>query len=435
MSALARLTAYNGHEVSGSDSSAEADIEGVNFCGGHNAANVGGCDLVVYTAAIPKDNIELLAAGRLGIKTVERSEYLSMIERGYCRSIAVSGTHGKTTVSAMLAAAVMDLDPTIHLGGDWADIGGNCRIGGRDIFITEACEYKRSFLTLHPHLAVINNIEPDHMDYFRDIQDIEEAFASFACKVSAGGVIVVGKADERAVRCAERSGRRYVTFGFTEDCTYSAACLAEEKGCYSFCAMEKGIKGERIALKIPGKYNVLNALAAYAAARELKAGHKEIAAALGAFTGVSRRFERKGVCNGAEIINDYAHHPTAVRQALSAAKSIASGKVVAVFQPHTYTRTVALYDGFVDALSLADEICIVPTFASREAPLEAFRERQLAIDLSKMQKKAHYAECFYDAFSILKNTLKQGDILMILGAGDVYKLAEIFTRGHPNGSP
>ncbi len=433
MSALAIICHRRGHTVMGSDIHQFDSYEKMRSMGieinlGHTKRDFSSIDLVVFNAAISMDNPELIAAKQQNIPCVKRAQLLGSIMAEYPFPIAVSGMHGKTTATAMIIQILYAYDPTVHLGGEFDLIDGNYRIGKSVYFVTEACEYKRNFLYLKPYVSIILNIDEDHLDYFKDIEDIQEAFSEFAAGTKRNGVIIVNGEDSRALASAALTMRRYLTFGIGDNYDFCAKNLQEENGRYSFDFFRQDRKICRISLKIAGRHNVYNALAAASAANIFNISPKKISSALSAFAGVKRRYEHFGKVNGAQIIADYAHHPNEIKAAILTAKS-QSKRVVTVFQPHTYSRTKALWNAFKKSLAYADKIVLLPIYAAREQNDPEVTSQKLSEELKSEGKDALYFEDFAACADYFKKSLTEQDLLLITGAGDIIELKNYLISG------
>ncbi len=436
MSGLAEILADLGYSVTGSDMKPSSSIIqrldrlGIKTIIGHHAENVLGADLVVYTAAVKADNPELLAAVKAGIPCVDRATLLGEIMKKYPRSIAVSGTHGKTTTTSMISMIMLEdgLDPTIHIGGELTAIGGTTRIGRSDYFIAEACEYTGSFLKFHPKLEVILNIEFDHADYFRDINDVRETFRKFASLVPEDGCIVVNADDSSAIAVISDIPCNKVTYGLkSSDCIWSAADIAfDEMGCASYTLLFHGEPVIEIRLKVPGIHNVSNSLAAIAACSFMGCTPAAAARAFQKFGGTCRRFEIKGVSEGVTVIDDYAHHPSEIAATLKAAGNVNHGRIWCVFQPHTYSRTKSLMDDFTTSFNEADIVILTDIYAAREADNGEVSSSMLADRITRTGKKVMYIKDFGNIVECLDKSVQSGDIVITMGAGDIYKVGEMF---------
>ncbi len=433
MRGLARLVRGRGFSVSGSDRSASHATdrlirEGVPVTIGHDAKNVEGAGLVVYTAAIPADNPELVRCRQLNIPAIERAELLGQLSRGYDRSIAVCGTHGKTTTTSMLATVLLEagLDPTVHIGGELDLLGGNVREGGRELFLTEACEYKASFLTLYPTLALVLNVAEDHLDFYRDIHHIEDTFAEFLTHLREGGVAVLCADNERALALRDRVSCRCVTYGLDNDqADYTAHDLQVVGDVYySFTPVEQGRELEPVHLSVPGRLNALNALGVVACARLLGLSGKRIAQALGEFHGVHRRFEHTGDVDGVQLYHDYGHNPEEYRSVIPLAAALPKGRLFVVSQPHTYSRTKALFSGYLSAFTGADEVLVTDIFAAREKDPGDIHSTQLVEALQRLGVNATYTKDFEGTERYLRAHWRPGDIVLTLGCGNINLLNE-----------
>lgn len=435
MSGLARILMNKGFSVTGSDISESEAVLSLRAAGakvyvGHKKENVNNAGLLVYTAAVKEDNPELVYAKSNGIKAIERSVLLGAIMREFKKSIGVSGTHGKTTTTSMMSHVLLaaDLDPTITIGGNLDLIGGNIRVGESEYFLTEACEYHSSFLEFFPTVCVVTNVDADHLDYFRDLDHIKEVFSDYLAIPDENGFIVVCADDKNALDCLGKVRGKILTYGIDADADFKAENLSyDENGLGKFTVSFMGEKCE-VCLGVPGKHNVLNALSCFAAGFALGINKEVIARGISEFSLVHRRFEKKGEVNGATVIDDYAHHPTEIMCTLETAKNIAKGKVRVIFQPHTYSRTRALFDKFKKAFSSADEIIVLDIYAAREKDTGLVSSEELADAISNEGKDAKYIKDFAEAAAYVKDTLNEGDIVITMGAGDVYKIADMLTK-------
>lgn len=435
MSGLAEILLEAGFTVSGSDSqetglTRHLEERGARVYYGQRSSNIEkepGIDVVVYTAAIHEDNPEYKAAKEKELPMLSRAELLGEMMRNYKQSIAVSGTHGKTTTTSMITDILLagELDPTISVGGILQDIGGNIRVGGSEVFVTEACEYTNSFLSFYPTIEVILNIEEDHLDFFKDIEDIRRSFRLFAEKLPAGGLLVVNSDIEAVDALVKGLKCRVVTFGTDMSCAYTARNISYDA--YARPSYDLVIQGEvvsRITLGVTGEHNVYNSLGAIAVALELGLGMDAVMAGLKKFTGTDRRFEKKGEIGGITIIDDYAHHPQEIRATLSAAKNYPHKKLWCVFQPHTYTRTKAFLDQFAETLAAADEVILADIYAARETDTLGVSSRDIAERIERLGTKAHYIPSFDEIETFILEHCIQGDVLITMGAGDIVKVGE-----------
>ena len=433
MSGLAEILLDEGFRVLGSDArksplTVHLEDHGAAIHYGQRAENItDGIDAVIYTAAIHPDNPEFAAAKSRGIPMLTRAELLGQIMSHYAYSIAVAGTHGKTTTTSMITEVFLraKTDPTVSVGGMLDSIGGNIRVGGPKYFILEACEYTNSFLSFYPTLAVILNVQADHLDFFKDLDDIRHSFHRFAGNVPAGGTVVINSGIDRWQEIVEGIPADVVTFGFDRGADYSADGISyDEFGRPSFDLIVRGEKRERIKLGIPGEHNVLNALAAIAACDHYHLPAEAILGGLESFTGTHRRFEKKGQVNGVTIIDDYAHHPQEITATLKAAAHYPHRKIWCIFQPHTYSRTKAFLDDFAEALSLADSVILADIFAARETNTYGVSSQDIVDSLKKKGTEAIFLPTFPEIENYVREHCVPGDLLITMGAGDVVKVGE-----------
>lgn len=418
MSALAKLVSISGYDVTGSDirlteEAAELNRFGISVSR-HSAENVAGSALVVYTDAVTVDNAELAEARRLGIVTVKRAELLGEISRQFEDVIAVSGTHGKSTTTAMLAKIFTDAgrNPTVHIG-----VNPNLIVGGDKLFITEACEYKRNLLLVKRNCAVILNVDLDHTDYFRDVEDIKACFTEFAA--GANSVVVAGD-DENA------RGISGMRFGFSPSCDVSAQCLkCDSRGRFSFDLFYQGEKVGRICLAVIGRHNVMNALAAIAVALSRDVAFETIKRAIEDFKGIKRRQEYVGECNGASVLSDYAHHPKEIAEVVAAVRNIKYNRLFIAYEPHTFSRLKSFMTEFSDVFSGAHEVFVLKVYAAREKQPFGVTSKKLVRQLNRKNISSKYCKNYEAANVRIRKTVKSGDLLLILGAGDIYKLCPL----------
>ena len=433
MSGLAEILLGEGFRISGSDSH-ETELTdhlaagGARIAYGQRAENITDeIELVVYTAAVHPDNPEYAEVVRRGIPMMSRADLLGQIMKNYTESVAISGTHGKTTTTSMVTDILLAAgkDPTISVGGILHSIGGNIRVGGPELFVTEACEYTNSFLSFFPTIEVILNIEADHLDFFKDIDDIRNSFRLFAEKLPENGLLIMNSDIRNYEQIIDGLSCRVVTVGHGPDSDYSAADICyDELARASFTLLAGGKERGRITLNVPGEHNVYNALAAIAVAEALGISGDAIAEGLSHFTGTKRRFEKKGEIGGVTVIDDYAHHPQEIAATLSAAKNYPHRKLWCVFQPHTYTRTKAFLDEFAQALSAADEVILADIYAARETDTLGISSRDIAVRIEKLGTNAHYFPTFDDIETFILENCSTGDLLITMGAGDIVKVGE-----------
>lgn len=435
LSGIAEILISRGHKVTGSDMR-ESDIterlidDGAHIFLGHRAKNVEGADLVIYSAAVGNDNPELARARELGIETATRAEVLGLLMSEYENSIAISGTHGKTTTTSMVSLILKNAkeDPTILVGGNLPEIGGNVRVGHGDSFVTEACEYMDSFLSLKPKIEIILNIDSDHLDYFKDIEHIASSFEKFAKLVPEDGTIIAYDANP-FVGSVVRGMPNVVTFGFNESCTYYVTDIVfNADGLPQFQVNYKGGQLCEIELNIPGEHNILNALAALACCHILGVDIDSIVKTLKNFTGIQRRFDILGITNDRiKIVDDYAHHPTEIKATLSAVRNMKHNKMWCLFQPHTYTRTMALFDEFAEAFQDTDTVVLAEIYAAREKNIHKISSKELVTKIKEVSpgKEAYFFKDFEEIASFVSNNAEPGDLVITMGAGDIYKVGEM----------
>ena len=426
MCPIAEILLHKGYRLSGSDT-AESDTlarirsYGIPVSMGQKAENIDGAELVVYSAAIKPDNPELVAAKQKGIPAVERSVMLGMVTRRFPNTIAVAGTHGKTTTTAMTTQILLEagLDPSAIIGGKLPLIGGNGRVGKSGTIVCEACEFVDTFLQLHPAISIILNIDNDHLDYFGTVENTIRSFHQF-CEQTSGTIIVNGD-DANSMKAVVGIGNaRIVTYGFQPSNDYSAADIQPtQRARERFSVCRGGEKVADISLSVPGKHNIYNALASFAAADLLGVKPEQTAKSLHAFTGVHRRFEMLGEFGGVTVADDFAHHPTELTATLTAAKEMGFSRVWAVFQPHTYSRTYLLFDDFVKALKIADRVVLSEILAVRETNTYNIYAKDLAAEIPGCV----WFKTFEEIADYMVENARDGDLVLTLGGGDVYKCA------------
>ena len=433
MSALAEILKTRGFIISGSDAHASPLTDrlselGIRVIIGQSAENITeDIDVVVYTAAVHPDNPEYAAASQMGIPILTRAELLGQIMRNYRTAIAVSGTHGKTTTTSMISEMLLSsgADPTVTVGGILPSIGGNVRIGQSGTFVTEACEYTNSFLSFFPTIALILNVDADHLDFFKDLDDIASSFHRFAQLLPEDGTLIIGKDSPKYEDVVRDLTCSVVTFGFDPDSDFTAENITyDELGHASFDCIIRSEKAGHFSLSVPGRHNILNALAAAACGMTLGIPVEAIASGIGSFTGANRRFEIKGKIGGITVADDYAHHPSEIRATLEAAKMYPHKDLWLVFQPHTYTRTKALLGEFADALSLADHIILADIYAAREKNTIGISSDDLRILLEKKGCDAVYFPDFGEIEDYLLEHCDGNDLIMTMGAGNVFEIGE-----------
>lgn len=430
MCPMAEILNKEGFEITGSDIYESDTLERIRALHipvyiGHKKENVLGKDLIVYTAAVKRNNPELLAAQEFNIPAIERSVMLGLVTKGYSKSIAVSGTHGKTSTTAMITQILTTgkADPTAIIGGKLPFIGGNSRVGKSDIIVCEACEYVDTFLQLHPYISVILNIDADHLDYFGSLENIKKSFNKFGNQTS--GLIIYNGDDKNSVDTVNDINIKKLSFGLNENNDYYAKDITTKNGAkMSFSLIKKGQKLCDIKLNVPGKHNIYNALAAAVVADYLSIDTEFIKKALSEFTGVHRRFEILGNPNDIVVADDFAHHPTEITAILNSAMSMGFNTVWAVFQPHTYSRTAILINDFAKALSIADKVIISEILAVREENTYNIYSK----DLGEKVSNSVCIDSFEDITEYIKNNAKPGDLVLTMGGGNVYKCANMILK-------
>jgi len=441
MSGLSELLHTMGFYVSGSDSkeskiTQHLETLGITILYGQRSSNItSDLDLVVYTSAVKESNPEYQAVIEAGIPIMDRAELVGQVMLNYADSIAVSGTHGKTTTTSMLSLILLEaqLDPTISVGGILDNIGGNIRIGQSEHFITEACEYTNSFLKFNPTKSIILNVEAEHLDFFKDLKDVRHSFRMFADRLPKDGLLIINRDIENVSYFTEDLPCAFMTYGIQPSTNPVSGALAhysatniefDELGHGHYDLMESGILLTHINLNVIGLHNISNSLPAIALAKSLNISLDIIKKALLSFTGTERRFQYKGVVGGVTIIDDYAHHPTEVIATLTAAKNYPHKTTWCVFQPHTYSRTKTFLKEFALALSFADKIVLADIYAAREINPGDISSKDLLAELMKLGKDAYYFECFDDIENFLLLNCTNGDLLITMGAGDVVMIGE-----------
>jgi UDP-N-acetylmuramate--alanine ligase len=430
MSGIAEVLLNLGYQVSGSDLRSTPITESLAHQGAsifyeHRAENIGNAHVVVTSSAVRRDNPEILAAERRKIPVIPRAEMLAELAR-LKYSIAIAGTHGKTTTTSMIAT-ILDragYDPTVVVGGLLNTIGSNARLGKGDYIVLEADESDGSFLLLSPTMAVVTNIEADHLDHYKDLSEIQEAFLLFANKVPFYGATVLCLDDPAVQSLIPRLKRRFVTYGTAAQADISILESMPTGLGSTFKLRYNGGTTQTFELRVPGVHNVLNATAAFAATRDMGVEPSVIAAGLRDFQGVDRRFQIK--CNdGITVVDDYAHHPTEVRATLSAAKSGGFRNIFAIFQPHRYTRTMHLMEDFARAFNLADVVLLLDIYPAGESPIEGVSTPALVEEIRRFgHKNAIYAPDYEAIETYIAENAKDGDAVVVMGAGSVTKLSD-----------
>jgi len=428
MSSLAEVLHGMGLTITGSDMNESRNVEalrraGLQICIGHRAENVSpDVDFLVRTAAVHDDNPEIAFAREWGIPVYERTQAWGAISKDYANALCISGTHGKTTTTSMCTHILMaaDKDPTVMIGGTLPLLNSGHRVGRGNTIIMEACEYYNSFLSFHPTVAVVLNIEADHLDFFKDLEDVKSSFRAFAQRVPEDGYIVANADDFNTMDALRNLGRRMITFGLGSGADVTARDIEFVGANSHFDIYYKGTLFTSATLHVPGIHNVKNALAATAASICLGIRPNAVKYGLAGFTGAGRRFEFKGKFNGADIYDDYAHHPGELKALLDAVEQLGYKRTILVFQPHTYSRTAALFNDFVQQLQRPDLAILAEIYAARE-------KNTIGISSAALAEKVAGA-AFYPSFAELEQALRAlaepGDIILTVGAGDVYKIGE-----------
>jgi UDP-N-acetylmuramate--alanine ligase len=436
MSGLAQILKANGYQITGSDLRESPFTEklkehNIPLTIGHSAENIAGADLAVYTAAVQPTNPEYAYALAHGIPLVERSVLLGILSSHYAKVACISGCHGKTTITSMLALIMQEAeaDCTIHVGGMVDFLGGGVKIGSSDIFITEACEYVKSFLTLSPKYILVNNIDDDHLDFYKDIEEIYQTFVQFIKKLDKSGILILNAAHPLALRLASETDCRIITFGTKESDWNIESPVFDEMGSGSADIVVRGEKAGRLELNIPGLHNLYNALAAVLYANEVFGIPIDTAtAALAGYRLAGRRFELMGVRDGVKIFHDYAHHPSEIAACLQAAARYPHKKLWAVFQCNSFTRARTLKVKFGTSFGDADEVLVPDLFPGRDIDRGDIHAADLVQEINSHSHNARYIPTFQEIRDFLLENWQEGDIVVTLGSGDVYKQQQIFFK-------
>ena len=425
MRPLALVLSDRGITVTGSDMNSSGSTEelirsGIPVAIGHREENILGADCIVRTAAARNDNPEIAAARAAGIPIFERAQAWGVIMREYRNAVCVSGTHGKTTTTSMVTHILMaaKADPTVMIGGALPLLGAGHRVGSGDTIVLESCEYCDSFLNFYPSLAIILNVEADHLDYFKDLADVEKSFRAFAGLATSG---VLANGDD-ANTMETLKGMDFVTFGLGEQNRIRAVNISEDWS--EFDVLCDGQCYTHLKLSVYGRHNTLNALAAAGAAWMLGIDGEAVAEGLATFTGAGRRMEKKGTFNGAPVYDDYAHHPGELSCLIDAVRTQGYKRVVVAFQPHTYTRTHALREDFIEQLKRVDVCVVAEIYAAREQNLIGISSR----DLVEKIPGATYCETLPEVTEFLRQNVREGDIVLTVGAGDIYRAGEALVK-------
>ncbi|MGL5615876.1 MAG: UDP-N-acetylmuramate--L-alanine ligase [Sarcina sp.] len=435
MSGLAAILLNAGYKVSGSDSK-ESELtdrlknKGAEIYIGHKAENLKDVSVVVYTAAIPSDNPEILKAKELNLELMDRAAFLGYLMKSHHLNVAVAGTHGKTTTTSMVSHIALEgnLDPTILVGGDLDIINGNYKVGNSDYFITEACEYKQSFLRFYPYVGIILNIDADHLDFYRDINHIEETFLEFSKLIPEDGFLIGNADDERVRKIMAQNKANIISYGIDNGDLRAENITYNSRGCASCNVSYKGENILSLNLNVPGLHNLSNALAAVAVGLAFKVDNSSIVRGLESFGGAHKRFEYKGEKDSVVVVDDYAHHPVEIKATLSTAKKMDTKRTIAIFQPHTYTRTKTLFDEFATCFGDADKLVLMDIYAAREKDTGLVNSVELGDAIRKTGVDCVNVHSHEEALEVVKSILEPGDLLMTVGAGDVVKVGESFLK-------
>ena len=438
MSGIAAILQNWGFNVTGSDTSNSEAVQlllkkGIKVVIGHSLEDVSTSDVVIYSAAIKPDDPEMLEANRLGIPTIERADFLGEITRCYKDTICISGTHGKTTTTSMISLCFLEAlkDPSIQVGALLKPISGNYRVGNSEHFIIEACEYVESFLKFSPKAEVILNIDNDHLDYFKTFDNIKNAFIKYVKLLPNDGILVINADDKNCLDLAKYTNGKVYTYGIdNENADFTAKnIIFDDDGFPEFDVFYKNEFFVKLKLSVPGRHNVLNALACTALCTEYAIERKDIEIALERFTGAHRRFEFKGKINGnISVYDDYAHHPTEIMATYNSLSNKKYNKSWVIFQPHTYSRTKTLLDDFANALINFDHIIVLDIYAARERNIYNISSNDLVDKIHSLGKDAKYISDFDECTKYVKDNAKENDIVVTLGAGTVTEIGPMLVK-------
>lgn len=428
MSGIAEILHSQGHEITGSDRETSQFTEkleqaGIHVSIGQKGEQVEGAELVIYSAAIKPENPERQYAREHGIPEMERSVALGQLSARYPQVAAIAGCHGKTTITSMLAyiSEECNLQATMHVGGFVDLLDGGVKVGNGELLITEACEYVKSFLTLAPTVALINNIDNDHLDCYRDIEEIEDTFVRFCSLVPENGKLLLCTDDERVKEILPRlPQRKQETYGLNEGDRHAANITYDDMGCPAFDVVEHGKPVVRIALHVPGTHNILNALGAYSVGASFGADPEKMAVALGKFQNTKRRFEFMGERDGVKVFHDYGHHPHEIAATLEAASRMPHGKLYCVFQCNSYTRAKTLFCDNVDCFAGASRVLVPDIYPGREVDTGIVHARDMVNAINKTTQNALYLENFENIRQWLTDNAQPGDVVITVGSGNVY---------------
>lgn len=425
MCPLAELLLSRGYKITGSDKSDNANVKrlkalGITVYNEHKAENIDGADLVAFSAAVHNDNPEMKAADENSVPKMERSQLLGAVTRCYDNVIGVSGTHGKTTVSSIITQILLlnKQNPNAVIGGKLPIADSSCVVGDSQTLVCESCEFVDSFLMFSPDITVLLNIDNDHMDYFKNMENLENSFKKF---VSKGKICYANGDDSRVKNVVSGIDSKVITYGFSEDNDYYPQNITAGKYGFCFDVMHRGEKVGDLDMHVPGRHNIYNGLVSFAVCYEMGVQPKGIADAVARFTGAGRRFEFIGEARGITVVDDYAHHPTEMLATLQAAKTLDYKRVIVAFQPYTYSRVALLREGMIKALSVADKVFVTPIVASREENVYGVKSEDITDSLPDAQVVSDYNEL---AEKMIESA-NDGDLIITMGAGDIYKAAHI----------
>ena len=431
MSGIAELLLNLGFDISGSDISNNENVERLKILGviifhGHNPENIKGCDVLVYSSAVSLNNSEIIRAKQMGLPVIKRAEMLGELINLKETSIAISGTHGKTTTSSMIGSMLTyaGKEPTLVVGGLVQNLNSNSKLGEGQIIVVEADEFDRSFLSLKPTIAIVNNIELEHTDCYKDLNDLENSFLQFCQSIPFYGSVLVNIDSFSIKNILHKIERPVTTYGMSRDAAFRAKELEfkENKSTYSLFRAEENLG--KIHLNVPGEHNIMNSLGAVALGFELGLSFNSIKNGLLDYKGVRRRFDIKGSHNDVMVVDDYAHHPTEVSTTIEAAKKGWNRKLIVVFQPHLYTRTKEFYKEFAKSLEKADFIIITSIYPSREKPIPGITSKLISNNIDKTKKDVLFNVNEVDqAITILNEIAKPGSMILTLGAGDIWRFS------------
>lgn len=437
MSGIAEILNHFNFEITGSDITDSETIrhlisKGIKITIGHDLENAANSDLVVYTAAVKQDDPEIIEAKSHNIPLMERADFLGEITKCFKETICISGTHGKTTTTSMVALCFLEAlkDPTIQVGANLSAINGNDKLGNSEYFILEACEYVESFLKFRPHAEIVLNIDNDHLDYFKNLENIKNSFIKYVKFLPEDGLLVTNYDDKNCLELLSNTKAKCLTYSIKNKIAnfYAENINFDENGFPSFDVLKNGTYFDTIALSVPGIHNVSNSLACIALCDEYGIEKNYIKIALKKFTGADRRFEFKGKLNGANIFDDYAHHPTEIEATVNAMKNKKYNKSWVVFQPHTYSRTANHLEDFAKVLMNFDNIIIIDIYAAREKNIYNISSKDLVDKICSLGKKAIYLPDFESTVSYLKENISENDLLITLGAGTVTQIGPMLLK-------